>query len=208
MLRKILYVCFACLFLFAFSGCSGQNAQDHLLVSRQDSSGTSASGESSRKTEIRNGIYVYICGEVRHPGVFQLPSGSRIYQLVEKAGGLTKKAAKDGINMAEELSDGQMVNIPKKVSRKAAASGKGDDSGTDPAAAQTPQDDQPSDGKVNINTASQEQLMTLSGIGETKAKSIITYRSEHGSFKKPEDLMNVSGIAEGTFSKIKNDITV
>lgn len=138
-------------------------------------------------------IYAYICGAVKHPGVYPLPEGSRVYELAEKAGGMTKKADGTAVNLAEELTDGQKIEIPSINSEKAGSNTEASGS---------------SEGLVNLNTASAQDLMALSGIGQSKADGIIAYRTEHGSFQKTSDIMKVDGIKEGTYNKIKNEITV
>ena len=105
-------------------------------------------------------------------------------------------AAADSVNLARNVSDGEQIYIPTEEEASAGAAGSG------PASAGAQQ------GKVNINTASLEELMTLTGIGEAKAESIIRYREENGGFRKPEDLMEISGIKEGVFEKIKDDIII
>lgn len=132
-------------------------------------------------------IFVHVCGAVKSPGVYELPVGSRVYEAVEVAGGFQKKADTAGLNQAELLEDGMQLYVPAKESRTSDAT---------------------SQAKVNLNTATVEELMTLTGIGEAKAKAIIAYRERHGRFKKKEDIMNISGIKEGMFSKIEDDITV
>jgi competence protein ComEA len=140
---------------------------------------------------------VYICGAVKHPGVYTFPDGSRVCDAVTAAGGLTKKAADGSVNQARVLVDGEQITIPKKSSGKAASSGAdGDSSGSADASL------------VNINQADLSELMTLSGIGEAKAQLILSYREENGSFQTKEDIMNISGIKEGIYNQIKDSITV
>lgn len=146
-------------------------------------------------------IYVFVCGQVVTPGVYKLPADSRVYQAVEAAGGLVETAAGDCVNQAELMKDGQRIYIPtvEEVQSGAfAAAAPGSGEAAEPAL----------DGRVNINTASKEDLMTLTGIGEKKAEAIIQYRDANGGFKSVEDLMQVEGIKEGTFEKMKEDITV
>lgn len=144
-------------------------------------------------------IYIYICGQVQTPGVYQVDVDARVFTVIQLAGGLTEAADEAGVNQAQTLVDGQMIYIP--------AVGEAVDaaviSGTD-----TSKEMSDNSGKVNINTADLETLMSLTGIGESKAQSILNYRQEHGSFQSIEELMNVEGIKEGTYSKIKNQITI
>ncbi len=131
-----------------------------------------------------------------------MKEGSRIYQAVEMAGGLTENAAGDFLNMAGKLEDGMKVQIPDREeavqwSRRRSLSGY---IGWADGGAVT--------SKINLNTAVKEQLMTLKGIGEARAEAIIAYRQEYGPFARIEDIMEVPGIKEAAFQKIKEDITV
>lgn len=135
-------------------------------------------------------IYVDVCGAVANPGVFQLAAGSRVFQAIEAAGGYLPEAALTCVNRAGVLTDGQMNG----------SAGTGQNTGM---TAQVQQDN-----RININTADEAQLTTLTGIGATRAQAIIAYREENGPFAAIEDIMNVQGIKEGTFAKIKDEIVV
>lgn len=141
--------------------------------------------------------YVHICGEVISPGVYELEEGSRVFQAVEKAGGFTEDAAQEYLNMAERISDGMKIVVLNKAEAEAAAL----EETALPKEATGPL-------KVNLNTATKEELMSLKGIGESRAEDIIRFRESHGDFKKIEDVMKVSGIKDAAFEKIKEDITV
>lgn len=141
--------------------------------------------------------YVHICGEVNVPGVYEMEAGSRIFQAVEMAGGFTDMAAAEYLNMAQEVSDGMKVQVP---SIEELESGQLPGA-VDPFSA-------PQDQKVNLNTATKEQLMTLSGIGESRAEDIIRYREETGPFRTIDEIMEISGIKDAAFQKIKEDITI
>lgn len=166
----------------------------------EDSQGeTEEEPKSTDQTAQTADIYVYVCGAVNAAGVYELPVGSRAYEAVEKAGGMRDDAAVDAVNLAEVLSDGQKLKIPAQGE---AVSDGSDAQGSSSSGALT------ADEKVNINAATAEELMTLSGIGQTRAAEIIAYREKHGSFSAPEDIMNVDGIKQGTYDKIKDNITV
>lgn len=139
--------------------------------------------------------YVHICGEVVFPGVYQLSKGSRVFEAVEKAGGFTQQASPEYLNMAQQIEDGMKIVVLSREEANAAE---------DQALKQTGQ----KGSKINLNTAPKEELMTLRGIGEARAEDIIKYRDSHGAFKKIEDIMNVSGIKDAAFQKIKDDITI
>lgn len=162
-------------------------------------------------------IYVDVCGAVANPGVFQLAAGSRVFQAIEAAGGYLPEAVQNCVNRAGVLTDGQQLYIltQEEMERQGldpaemagasdgqmnGSAGTGQNTGI---AAQAQQDN-----RININTADEAQLTTLTGIGATRAQAIISYRQENGPFAVIEDIMNVQGIKEGTFAKIKDEIVV
>ena len=162
-------------------------------------------------------IYVDVCGAVANPGVFQLAAGSRVFQAIEVAGGYLPEAALTCVNRAGVLTDGQQIYIltQEEMERQGldpaemagasdgqmnGSAGTGQNTGI---AAQAQQDN-----RININTADETQLTTLTGIGATRAQAIIAYRQENGPFAAIEEIMNVQGIKEGTFAKIKDEIVV
>lgn len=133
------------------------------------------------KAEVSNGkIYVHITGAVKKPGVYIFEKKPRVIEVVEKAGGFKKNAATSGINQAELVEDGTQIVIEKRGGTK--TTGRDDPLG---------QEQRDGSVLIDINTAAREQLMTLDGIGESKAMAIIAYREEHGRFKKIEDIMNM-----------------
>lgn len=144
---------------------------------------------------------IYIVGEVMRPGVYTLPAGSRIEDAIERAGGMTAKADPLGVNLAQRLHDEMQINVPAKPESKPP--------GIHPAPsaqATHAKDEQPE--VVNINTATQEQLETLPGIGPTKAKAIIEYRETKGPFRNPIDIQKVRGIGPKTWEQFKDRIRV
>lgn len=150
----------------------------------------------------KSGVYVYICGEVIKPGVYELSGDSRIYEAVDAAGGFTENAAREYVNLASKVSDGMQITI---YNREEAASLLADSA---PVGENAGKSGTSGSGLVNLNTATKEELMTLKGIGESKAEDIIRYREKSGGFKKIEDIMKISGIKENGFQKIKDSITV
>ncbi|MBQ9766722.1 MAG: helix-hairpin-helix domain-containing protein [Lachnospiraceae bacterium] len=149
-------------------------------------------------------VYVHLCGAVAKEGVYLLPKGSRLIDGVTAAGGFTEEADTTYHNLAAELSDGQKVYVPTLTETEALSVTErtekaGDLFGVD--ASETV-----SNGQVNINTASKEELMTLSGIGEAKAESILLYRQKVGPFQSIEELKHVSGIGDAMFERIKDEI--
>ena len=153
--------------------------------------------EDSKKAEKK--IYVHICGQVNQSGVYCLGEDSRIMDVVEMAGGFTEQAAKDYVNLAQKLIDGQQIYIPdieevKENKVPVNLSNNGQES--------------QKTGKVNINTADKDTLMTLTGVGEAKAEAIIKYREKNGGFKAIEEIKEIEGIKDGVFNKIEDEIEV
>lgn len=164
-------------------------------------------------------IYVHIYGAVISPGVYELENGSRVYMVIEAAGGFLENACEDYVNQAAVLQDGQKVMIPTKEEVEIAkeegifpeewASGEMSEQLMETVSGKTTSDTGSSeDGRVNINTATESELCTINGIGEGRAAAIVKYRQENGSFASIEEIMQVSGIKEGTYEKIKDQITV
>lgn len=172
---------------------------------------------SDASSEERKTLVVHICGAVSAPGVYELPAGSRIIDAVEAGGGFLPEADEACCNLAEEIVDGCQIYIMTKT--ESCADGQTEKK----AGIQTSPDSdmQTTDrnvrsnsatalenGLVNLNTADVAALMTLPGIGESRAKAIISYREQHGAFAQIEDIMKISGIKQAAFSKIKDKITV
>lgn len=155
--------------------------------------------------EKKHTLFVYICGEIVNPGVYQMEEGSRVYQAIERAGGFAEGAAAEYLNMADTLQDGMKLVVPSSDELQADQK-YGGSALSDPGGKSEQNTTKPV--KVNLNTAGREELMTLKGIGEAKAEDIICYRKEQGPFQKIEDIMKISGIKDAAFQKIKNDITV
>lgn len=137
-------------------------------------------------------LAVYVCGAVVHPGVYELAEGSRIYEAVAMAGGMTDDASPTAVNQAKLLTDGEMIEILT----------------ADEEQEQRITQEAESDGKVNLNTADAEELKTLPGIGDAKANSILAYRERHGAFAAIEDIKNIEGIKDGVFAKLEDYIKV
>ena len=147
-----------------------------------------------------SGIYVHISGAVVNPGVYKAEPSMRLFQLIDMAGGFTDEADSDFLNLAQMVADGQQIYVYTKEETESM------ESLTDSQDYYKMGHDQSGSALININKASVEELMTLQGIGKTRAESIVAYREEHGGFKTIEEIMNVSGIKEAAFLKIKDDI--
>lgn len=182
-----------------FGGCQKEETVFHDISEEElEEKGVSGDEDGMEKDGIekdgieKEGIFVHVCGEVVHPGVYELKAGSRVYEAVKAAGGMSENAAQNFLNQAEILEDGQQIYVPseEEISDTDSENGRTDD------------------GKVNLNQASKEQLMTLPGVGEAKADAIIRYRSEKGNFRSIEEIMEIEGIKEGVFKKIEDWITV
>lgn len=207
------------------AGQQGQNAsgqQPQNIAGQQASQPQTPQDETAAQDQ--GSIWVHICGAVKCPDVYELPTGSRVYEAVKLAGGFTEEADESYVNQAQPLSDGVKVVIPTREQTRSLMAGEGDGgigivgatglqaddgnpgstTGTDSGEASGTS----ADGKVNINTATETQLCGIAGIGATRAAAIVAYRQEHGSFARIEDIMNVSGIKEGTYAKIRDSITV
>jgi len=155
--------------------------------------------QTKKPEEVENG-FCYVCGQVKNPGVYEFEQGERLDVLIDKAGGFTKKAARESLNLAQAAIDGEKVYVPSKdeIENETTILDLSKD-GNDKDA---------SDEKVNLNTADAEKLTTLPGVGVAKAASIIAYRQEHGSFQSIEELKNVEGIKDRVYEKIKDFISV
>jgi competence protein ComEA len=138
-------------------------------------------------------IYIDLKGAVNYPGVYEMKLGSRVKDLLNEAGGFTLEADSIMINLAQVLEDEMVIYVPKQGEIEPNISGNLTT---------------PNDGLVNINIATLAELENLAGIGPAKAEAIIAYRNELGKFKSIEELKEVSGIGEGVFNQIKDEISV
>lgn len=211
--KKLLLGIFAFCGLFLFAGCSrkasSENQPEPFVLAealKEDEAAGEDSAEPAAEAEALDGTmdgcaeekvcFVHICGAVKAPGVYQIEKGSRIFTVVDMAGGFLETACQSYVNLAEPVSDGQRIYIPTL------------EEAADLVILQQTDDKEAADGKININTAQAEELCTLPGIGATKADAIIAYRSEHGSFKQIEDIMKVTGIKQSGYEKLRERITV
>ena len=195
---KIILCALAVLQLLPCGGCKkkailydSSGIEESLEETYSEEGALEAPGEEAFAEEPKL-ICVYVCGEVKNPGVYELDAQSRIGEAVEAAGGMTAEAADTFLNLAEHMTDGQKIEVPSREEAKTMEE----------------QREQQESGLVNLNTADMEQLMTLTGIGESKAHDILNYREQSGGFRTKEDLMQIPGIKERVFEKIKDQITV
>lgn len=179
--------------------------------------------------ESNNTIYVDIKGAVKSPGVYEVNNDSKVIDIINLAGGLNKNASTKYINLSKKLNNESVIyiytnneintfikeqnkeplteckceteNIKSCIDNKSSIIEKGQDTITN-------QDKKEDNSKININTASKDQLTSLTGIGDAKANAIIDYRNKNGNFKAIEEIKNVSGISDSLYEKIKDNITI
>ncbi|MCR4612023.1 MAG: helix-hairpin-helix domain-containing protein [Lachnospiraceae bacterium] len=199
MKRKLNICIIFLILLLAMTACSKKSYLSSNNTTESESTENSYSGSNSSKgnstksnsTKSSSGkCYVQISGAVNNPGVYELEGDARIFQVILMAGGLREDADDSSLNQAGKVSDGQKLVIMTKEEALAAAASNS------------------SDGKVDINNADEATLMTLPGIGESKAKAIIKYRESNGPFGSTEDIKNISGIKDGVYVKIEDLIKV
>ncbi|MGD8188987.1 helix-hairpin-helix domain-containing protein [Brevibacillus ginsengisoli] len=173
---------------------------------------TSNPNDSTAKEQPRKLLYIDLKGSVKHPGVYPFEPNERVHDLIQKAGGLLPDADQNRINLAQSLTDGMVIWVPSKTDQAPNIASNYPFSQTSPQTTH-PETNQlaptsQSNERVNINTASIEQLKTLPGIGETRAKAIISYRESKGEFRSIEQLQEIQGIGEKLFAKIKDKISL
>ena len=182
--------------LVTFSSCGKTSYLDksqdsNSTTETSDKKNTDKDSSSKNTTSKTSGkCFVQVSGAVNSPGVYELSGEPRIFHAILMAGGLREDADVSNLNQAEKISDGQKIVIKTRDEAAMEAAVSADD------------------GKVNINTADARTLMTLPGIGESKANSIIKYRESKGSFNSIEDIKNISGIKDGVYNKIADSIKV
>ena len=159
-------------------------------LSQKNLSGGEQVPRQEAQVEISGQIYVHVCGQVCQPGVVMLPEGSRAWEAVEAAGGLADEAWEAAVNLAAVLQDGEKLYIPAMGESVAE------------------EIEQADSGLINLNTADSDRLQTLPGIGESRAADILSYREKSGGFRSVEEIMQVPGIKESIYEKIKDKITV
>lgn len=225
-------VVLAFLYVWVLSGCGRQDgifydtAQDAdagdvispgdaAELEKDGGSGISADGKDDAASEsgadsgtydaVKTLCYVHICGAVRYPGVYEVPEGSRLYEVIVLAGGLCADACDHLVNQAQTVADGMQVYIPTVQEAQDGISGEDFSFGTE---CRTGSETENRDTRIDLNRATKEQLMTLPGVGETRAQAIIAYRETHGGFETIEELMEVSGIKQGVYDRLKEMIKV
>lgn len=176
---------------------------DNDLAKEEDSKSSNGKKETTIQLKEKN-IVVEIKGEVKKPDVYTLDEESIVKDLIDMAGGLTEEANLSNINRAKKLQNHELIYISNI--NEVATNGTINSEASDITNITVNQGS--SNGKININYATLEQLKELNGIGEAKAKKIIEYREKNGGFKSLEDMRNVDGIGEKMFEKIKEQIEI
>ncbi len=197
------FLLIVCLILFTFGK---DEPPDIVIASSSETEYEVDDSEASSESIAAGQIYVDVQGAVQKPGVVVLPEGARVFQAIEAAGGLASLSDTAPLNLAQQLYDGDKLYVPfvgeTELAQNSAVAGLVDSAGYVSSVGSS------GSGKININTATSEELQSLSGIGIVTAGKIIDYRAKNGKFTKPEDIKNVSGIGERTYENIKNDICV
>ena len=193
------------LLVVCLCGC-GRNTADYIAYDEvQETESETQASAREESTEVATEekaslLYVYVCGEVKSPGVYTLPEGSRVCDVFSAAGGFSDNAAIDYWNQARLLKDGEMIYVPTIEEAK-------EREGEVESQAEVSKENNAND-QININTASKTQLMTIPGIGEAKANAIIAYRETNGAFSSIEEVKKVEGIKDGVFTKMKEYIVI
>lgn len=196
---------------FAWSSMESHKAEVQNDLPALSTSFSTSSGETSQSKTVTSAsktesdkIFVDIKGAVRKEGVYELTSGSRVTDVVKLAGGFTDDADKKSVNLAEKVADEAVIYVARVGEEVTPASNPSQIKNTAASGAQQDADS----AQINLNTATLEELQTISGIGAKRAQDIIDYRDNNGGFSSVDDLKNVSGIGEKTLEKLKAEVTV
>ena len=188
---------------FYFSNTDSSPPQEELIETIQPTEQTETI--EPEEEAVLQQVLVDVKGAVMHPGVYSLNEEQRIIDAVQLAGGYSTEADTQLINHAQKVQDEMVIYIPMKGEKLDEVT-----SGfvSMPIAGSSAEGESAKEGKVNLNIADEAALTTLSGIGPSKAQSIISYREENGGFQTIEDLKKVTGIGDKTYEKLKDLITV
>ena len=223
-MKKIIFV-ILCMLMCVCQGCSDEEVMeiiseeadkeenaDDSIEEASDALADNTEKTENIETDDSQSFVVYVSGYVNNPGVYELSAGSRVIDAIDAAGGYSKEAYDNYLNLASLIADGQMIYVPSEEEVESGSIERGVASGADGSGVggvtggNGGGNSSGSGALVNINKASKEELMTLPGIGESKADKIIAYREENGRFSTPEGIMEISGIKDGLYNKIKDKI--
>ena len=215
-MKRYVYFIMVLVIIFMLSSCKrgdGENPSGHLeleLLELQEGEGDGGASKESHleslEQEREPSIFVHVAGAIHQPGVVELKGNKRVFEAIDLAGGLREDAAINYINLARVVEDGERIYVPNLEEIEELKSGL-----VDPNLFLEKFDSNSSlesSGKVNINQAGINELMTLTGIGPSKARSIIDYREQHGGFGSVEELLNVSGIGTSTYERIREHLVL
>ena len=216
MIKKIIKVlCFSCFCLLAAACGERENVYFQTETSvagtqqNEDVAATEIMTENNADDTQTAGAdkkrFVYICGAVNVQGVYEVEQNARLYEVVEAAGGLREDAAEESVNQARQIEDGEMIRILTQEEAAQAGDEEAGEGAENDVKAETAND---SDGRIDLNLATVAELMTLPGIGQAKADSIVRYREKNGAFSSIEEIKQVEGIKEGVYNRIKDNIKV
>ena len=212
MKNKKNYMLLFILLVFVTMGCADSDTDDVFVQLDETQENTvveeeiqTFSEEITTDIEIENTIYVYICGAVVKPGVYDVLEGSRLFEVIQRADGFCNNADKTFLNLARQVNDGEQIIVyTVEETEELKKNGQIQIPENTFSEKVSPIDN----GLIDINTATVSELTTITGIGESRAQAIINYRQQHGRLNSIEDIKNVNGIKDGLFSKIKDKITV
>ena len=229
-MKKIIFV-LLCMLMCMCQGCSDEEVMeiiseegnkeqfsdneqisDNAIDVAKDTGVENTEKTENIETNDSQSFVVYVSGYVNNPGVYELSAGSRVIDAIDAAGGYSKEAYDNYLNLESLIADGQMIYVPSEEEVESGSIERGVASGADGSGVggvtggNGGGNSSGSGALVNINQASKEELMTLPGIGESKADKIIAYREENGRFSTPEGIMEISGIKDGLYNKIKDKI--
>ena len=200
-LMLIIVIIFAIYHIYKTNEEKNNNINELLEINNIEQNKTDETTEKNQETQENQKIIIHISGQVKNEGVYELEQESRIIDAINKAGGLTETADTSQINLAEKIEDGVKIYVPEKGEESVETSNQ---EGENTKNTQNIiQNKETKSKKININTATEEELDTLPGIGQATAQKIIEYRKENGKFSNIEDIKDVSGIGDSKFDKIK-----
>lgn len=199
------YFVYLSVLLLLVCGCSSRG-EEPVLEPVSEPAMTAERAEPSVQNMVETEtVTVHVCGAVRKEGVYVLPSGSRIRDAVEAAGGFSEDADRSWLNLAMQVEDAWQIRVP---SREEAENLRKQQGTLSDGSSQTDKSPAEEGAGIDLNTASKEELMKIPGVGEAKAQRIIDYRQQNGRFEAVEELMKVPGIKNASFQKMKEYITV